>query len=634
LGNLKFLIAFVLSFAFSINGFAQISKELLSNGGFESGVAKWKAYCDAAGTSPVDGVGGGGSGLTITASTTSPIAGKSSGVITKDAANRQGCGVATDFVIDSEFKAKVLQISLKYTVSSGTYADDQFKVYVYDIDNAAMIEAAPTAIKNVSGIEEFNSSFQTSLTGVNYRLIIHNSTTSASSSTVKIEASVSSKTYSVGAFATDWVTYTPTVTGFGTLASQQFQSRRVGDSLEVRGVLVTGTPTGSTASVTLGFNGSNNNVTADTAKIGGGGYSNNTSIGTAWTQNNSSTYFGVEPVLVSNTIQFGIQASTANPTSTAAGSGMIGSAATVSFSISVPIVGWSSNVQMSTDTDTRVVATRLAGSSTTINNTTPSLVWPAATYDTHGSFDGTSTWTCKVPGFYKISMSARVTSASYATGQILEIYYNKSGTGNVFLSRTMGNGTSANYSVTGSDTLNLVAGDTLVFKAYSDVSNTFDNSRVTIERQSGPSVIAASESVSARYFGNDAPSLSGTFVIFKGTTKDWDSHGIINGTTGVITIPVSGTYLIEASVGTGSLSTAANQYLQVEVRTGTVANSGTTKDGTTHRVSSGVYATHVPVRSYVKALAGDTFTVQVASDMGASRSLQGNFIAVTRVGNY
>jgi len=68
---------------------------------------------------------------------------------------------------------------------------------------------------------------------------------------------------------TDWVAYTPTFTGFGTVSNIQIWSRRVGDTLHIRGRIQAGTPTAVEAQMTLGYNGTNSNVTSSSTKITG-----------------------------------------------------------------------------------------------------------------------------------------------------------------------------------------------------------------------------------------------------------------------------------------------------------------------------------------------------------------------------
>lgn len=66
---------------------------------------------------------------------------------------------------------------------------------------------------------------------------------------------------------TDWVAYTPTFTGFGTVSNVQIWSRRIGDTLYIRGRVQSGTPTAVEAQMTLGYNGTNSNVTSSSTKI-------------------------------------------------------------------------------------------------------------------------------------------------------------------------------------------------------------------------------------------------------------------------------------------------------------------------------------------------------------------------------
>lgn len=68
---------------------------------------------------------------------------------------------------------------------------------------------------------------------------------------------------------TDWVAYTPTFTGFGTVSNVQIWSRRVGDTLHIRGRVQSGTPTAVEAQMTLGYAGTNANVTSSSTKITG-----------------------------------------------------------------------------------------------------------------------------------------------------------------------------------------------------------------------------------------------------------------------------------------------------------------------------------------------------------------------------
>ncbi len=79
-------------------------------------------------------------------------------------------------------------------------------------------------------------------------------------------AAVQFGSLSLGAYAvlpiTAWVAYTPTFTGFGTVSAVSIWSRRNGNNLEIRGTFTSGTATGVEAQITLGYNGTNANVSS------------------------------------------------------------------------------------------------------------------------------------------------------------------------------------------------------------------------------------------------------------------------------------------------------------------------------------------------------------------------------------
>lgn len=140
---------------------------LLANGG------------DAA---PTDGTGGAVTGVTFTRSLVNPIIGNASFVLSKDAANRQGEGVSTDFVINNVDRGAELQVSVSYNGSVGmvlgTASDVQ--LWIYDVTNAVLIPIAPryTLAGPTNAIHTFVGTFTASQTSITYRLIFHIATTS------------------------------------------------------------------------------------------------------------------------------------------------------------------------------------------------------------------------------------------------------------------------------------------------------------------------------------------------------------------------------------------------------------------------------------------------------------------------
>jgi len=190
--------------------------------------AGWVTYADAAATTPVDGTGGSPT-VTFTASTSSPIRGLVSAVFTKDAANRQGEGVAYAFTIPAVDNGKVVGINFDIT-PGGSYASSDMSVYVYDVTNSVLITPAAVGIPNNVGT--FTTSFGLTA-GTSYRLILHVASTNASAYTLKVDnVSVGYKPTPQGAVVEDWKSFTPeTSTITGTLVNAI--SRRVGSSLEM-----------------------------------------------------------------------------------------------------------------------------------------------------------------------------------------------------------------------------------------------------------------------------------------------------------------------------------------------------------------------------------------------------------------
>ncbi len=163
-----------------------------SKGHFERNVAGVTAYADAAGVVPVDGTGGSPT-LTCTQTTSAPISGSGSLLITSTGTtSKQGQGCALAFTNGGELKSKQVRIEFDYIVGSGTFvagAASDLIVDVYDVTNSAII--TPTNIRpmvsSTTIVDKFVATFTTSATGVSYRLIWHAATTSALDYTVKID---------------------------------------------------------------------------------------------------------------------------------------------------------------------------------------------------------------------------------------------------------------------------------------------------------------------------------------------------------------------------------------------------------------------------------------------------------------
>lgn len=169
---------------------SQAVGSFISNGQAEADTTGWATYADAAGASPVDGTGGSPT-VTWTRTTTNPLIGTASFLFTKGASNSQGQGASFDFIVDSAYRSKLLQISFEYAVASGTFAagtssvDSDITVWIYDRTNNVLIQ--PTVYKlfsNSALSTSFVGNFQTAGNSTSYRLILHVGTTSASAFTM------------------------------------------------------------------------------------------------------------------------------------------------------------------------------------------------------------------------------------------------------------------------------------------------------------------------------------------------------------------------------------------------------------------------------------------------------------------
>jgi hypothetical protein len=604
----------------------------------ENGLGKWTAYNDGAdaNTNAVllkDGVGGVTGGVTITTSSINPIRDKSSYVLSKDGLNRQGQGVSIDFVIDTADKAKVLTLSFDYVVTSasGSYLTGALQVWLYDVDNSILIQPAGYQIQSLgNGLPgKHISTFQTSSNSSNYRLILHVASTSTTSYTLALDnIVVGPQTVQYGAPVTDWQAYTPTFSAsFGTCTNISLYSRRVGDTLQVQGSFNAGTVTASTATMTLGYQGGNGNVTIDPTK-------NKTGVaGVAIYQFSGTTNFSgyiLNPGTASNLVQFGLQTSSASGQTAASSATIVLSGQLVQVQFEVPIQGWSSTVQMSNDTDTRVVAARYYATASlgTLTGAT-TAIYPVKDIDTHSAYNTTTgVYTVPVAGVYRLFCQFRCdspTTASYA-----RIYKNGSlyTEGGLF-------GAATYASPTTTAIVQCNAGDTLNFAGNSGsvsvvANNTFNY--MSIERLSGPSAIATSESISASYStsaGNSLTAATPTLVVFG--TREFDSHGIYSTSTGLVTIPVSGKWRVSLLLTNSGTSLTTSQTFEAQVfKNGSfIRHLGAT-------FGNGASTTYRVVGSTtLNLLAGDTisFYGQTPNASTLFTNAQYNYFCIERTGN-
>jgi hypothetical protein len=559
------------------------------------------------------------------------------------AATTQGNMLASGtFNIDTEDQAKVLTFKVYYQVASGASNDNfsgtssnSFGIAAWDATNSSWIyPAGAFSMTQSSGTGYATGTFQTNSNTQQLVFIIYNANATAGATTLYFDdISVGPQTAPFGPAMTDWVAYTPTLTGFGVASGVTVYSRRNGDSLEVQGGWTNGTTTGVTAQMTLGFNGVNGDVVVDTSKVGP-----NTLIGQAANNFNSATQFAwavLAPPSNQSYVQFSSQTSTTNQTTPNNGNIFAGSAATYVY-FKVPIVDWSSNTSMSSDTDTRVITYFASGVPSNSISSTAQTVTIATLVDNTASVSN-GVFTAPVTGYYPFSgtVSFDQTGAVTAGNNVtLSAYKNGStlvGSQNTTFFVAGANGYQLPVTLAGGVQLN--AGDTLQFKISSQQTTNvvFNSSNLSINRLSGPSVIAATESVNGLYTDTSGAAIGTSAATYTYATKVRDTHSAYS--SGTLTIPVSGMYSFSATLSTTTLTmTTAQVYLVTIYRNGTqIAEGYVYGNGS----ASASYATTASTE--YPCLTGDTITVKTyqttAGSTTASTGAGLNNFSWARVGN-
>lgn len=612
---------------------------LITDGDAENAISSiFVPYNDGGVAFPIDGTGGSPT-VTTSITSTNPLTGAKSYLLTKPASVVQGQGWSIPFTVDPSYRAKVLKISVDYIVNSGTFTAGSSLTYsdiiwyVYDITNSTLIE--PSSIKMLSNSstlsDKFEATFQTSATGSSYRLIAHMATGFSTAFELKVDnITVSPSVYVYGTPITDWQSYTPTFTNFGTVTGASFTWRRVGSSAEIRGVFTTGTTVAAEARISLpsGLTSASNLPTL--SKVGDMG----NSVAEA-----ASFQVNIEPSITYLTM--GKQS--AGSVGFTKGNGNSWSSSTAySLVASVPIQGWSSSVQMSDQTDTRVVAASYYGHNSTsfADNTYTTIQFNTKLEDTHSMYSAGTT-TIKVAGIYEINAAAAFVIGGYGANNIFNLRVRVNGSTDYLLDRLIYT-TSVQPNVTkGSIRLPLKVGDTVViqvmktnFGANSGFDADLTQTRMSIVRVSGPSAIAATETVACSYSLTGTQSAAHnvvTTVVFN--NKIFDTHGALNTSTGIFTAPISGKYRVSgrvrATIGTGV------SYTQQAIITTTGTGGGTSDIGAVSPAGFSVLPT-TNITETVSLNAGQTVKIDFYhfNSASAAVTIQTNSnISIERVGN-
>lgn len=620
--------------------------------------------------------GSGASGnLSISTTASQPISGNYSLAYNSTAATTVGDMLASQtYTIETSDNTHILTWSLSYLASSnpsnvnysGT-SSNSFAVAIWDATNSAWIPSTGNfgMTQGGSNVGFVSGTVQLPVSTASIQFIIYNANATAGAVTMYFDQFfLGPQTAPTGYAGTDWQDYpsnaygtlwtaTGTAGTYGTVVSHKTQWRRVGANMEIRedftnstagtagtGMLLLSLPPGYSIDTTKAPG--NTTVASTSAAI--------TATVGSFTAVNGATIAMQGGVQVYDSTHLKIVNITATSNTSGAGAGYFGGGGYTSFAAgntalgifaSIPIAGWSSNVQMSNDTDTRVVAARAhvsTGASTTAGNP---FNYDVVDFDTHGAITvGTTTWNYKVPvsGFYRVSTTNFASNLSniyylYKNGVAFTVLnYITFATGVVDVPQS-GSSTTVQCSV--GDTLNIVASATATPAAPSGPTVAQSN-WVSIERLSGPSVIAATESVNMRYTNTAGTSIANSGdVNVPFATKDFDSHNAYNTSTGLYTVPVSGKYAVTGTVNYASSTYGVNNQVIASVYKNTAIHSY-------GDIAPIMAIVTLPfgsnVSTTVNCLAGDTLEIRAQNTRtaGATTLNTGagfNHIEIERIGN-
>lgn len=622
--------------------------DISPNNDAEGGTTNWAVFADAASaTGPADGTGGSAS-VTWTTSSSSPLRDLSSFVLTKDASNRQGQGVSYSFTVPTADFAKVHTIGFTYNTSAN-YANQDVQVWIYDVTNSTLIQPSNYKLDGAPSTGppgKYQATFQTSATGTSYRLILYVAGTTATAWTVKADDfTVGPQSLVYASPVTDWTSFTSTTSLTGGTTSHTGYWRRVGDTMEVKiDAVFTSVFTGGSALFTIP-----SGYTIDTSKLSSSPVAGVTPwLGTVryndiGTDNyNGDIYYSSTTVVHARLIvddAGAASAYTASANSISTTTPMTwANNDRMSLDFKVPILGWGSSLQTSDTADGRVVAAKYhtAQSQTIVSGAETVVDYEVKDYDTHNSVTTGSGWkfTAPLSGYYRLAANWYWNSPASISSQFLRVWVGGAA------KETLVRYANANDVLSGGTTVYLDAGNYVQVEVYHNAGAdragySSGLHSISIERTSGPSAIAAAETIVANYSTAAAQNLSsGSSQIIDFGTKSRDSHGAVTtGASWKFTSPSAGSYIVSSTITFASVAWAAGNYVEIDV-----FKNGSVYRGALTRVdSSTADYTSATVTTQIDLLAGEYIDVRGYQNSAGARALFAdahyNHISIWRQGN-
>jgi hypothetical protein len=289
-----------------------------------------------------------------------------------------------------------------------------------------------------------------------------------------------------------------------------------------------------------------------------------------------------------------------------------------SMTIRYKVQGWSSNVQMSDSADTRVVDFIGAQSSQAVTANVTNIAFTTVK-DSHGVWTG-STYVVIVPGDYVVN-SSWLTSGT-AAGAVYKdaAFFAYLGTGG------------AAQALAGSALVPCVAGTVLSVRSTGSVTVT--SGAIGIYRLSGPSAIAATETVAFSAYNNANVDLSpedNTLIPFINISVN--THNVLQFGDRVV-FPIAGTYNINAEVAAEPTIGGVNprQYYVVSFKKNN-SESGLPPNRPIYWMDGTTQKSLWRINTIIKVKAGDFFEIYASLDQNSDGMLFWlNNINISKVG--
>ena len=574
---------------------------LIFDGDAEAGITNFVEGSYSAATRPAGTfTASSGSGtFEISTSSSSPLFGTNSFLLTKSSgASRQGRAIERTINIDSGYQTKRLKTRIDYKVVSGTFVagsngssptDSSLIWYVGQYNGSTWTYTEPSTFKmfsnSTTNSDWVEGEFQVNSDTTQLKLIGFISESANSAWVVKAEVGFRLSAFLAGTTVTDWIAYTPTYNGLGTLSLNTAFWRRVGDELEVKALATAGTTASSLAYLTLPTG-----KTIDSTKIG-----TNALIGKL---SASLTPFsgGLVAFPGTSTTNIYFSSDLANYNTGVNGDTWANS---TSFGIffSVPISGWSSSVQVSDGYDGRQIGFRANNSSTSINATPAKVVWTNTDKDDVAGYSS-GTYSVKKAGWYDVAASLYLAGTpSVDQTAIIYIYRNGASVKDYTHRYKVASATTTSVSI--SDSYYFLAGDTIEIYAMSEattptISSSTTKNIFTVNMRQSPTTMSATEVVAASYKTLSSTTItSGTALRF--TTIAKDTHNTYNTSTGAFVAPYAGEYLFTISGINAGAATDVKMFI------------GATDIGVFGSLSSGTGRQSITIQ--YPLLAGDSVTL-------------------------